>query len=117
VALANFADDRRTLALLRVRGAGRRDVLRFLSAGLTAPALAGILLGIPVALIVGYGITHVILQLRELKTVLMYLPAHLAVSAQTGWILLFLCAAVLAIVGTMGRWVFRRTARGALTEH
>jgi hypothetical protein len=117
VALANFADDRRTLALLRVRGARRRDVIAFLSAGLTAPALAGILLGTPVALVVGYGITHVVWQLRELKTVVIYLPAHLAVSAQSAWIAALLVAGVAAMVGTMGRWVFRRTARGALAEH
>ncbi|MEP7068539.1 MAG: FtsX-like permease family protein [Usitatibacter sp.] len=117
VALANFADDRRTLALLRVRGARRRDVLAFLSAGLTAPALAGILLGAPIALVVGYGITHVIWQLRELKTIVTYLPAHLAISSQTAALALLLCAAVLAIVLGMGRWVFARTARGALAEH
>lgn len=117
VAAANFADDRRTLALLRVRGARRRDVLAFLSAGLTAPALAGIALGALVAFVVGYGITHVIWQLRELKTVLVYLPAHLAASAQTGWLAVALCAAVLAMVAAIGRWVFRHTARGALGDH
>jgi hypothetical protein len=117
VAAANFADDRRTLALLRVRGARRRDVLAFLSAGLTAPALAGIALGAPIALVVGYGITHVVWQLRELKTVVAYLPAHLAVSTQTAWLAALLCAGVLGMVAALGRWVFRRTAHGALTEH
>lgn len=117
VALANFLDDRRTLALLRVRGASRRDVLAFLSAGLVAPALAGIFIGAPVALLVGYGITHVVWQLRELKTAVTYLPAHLAISAQTGWLALLLVAGVLAMAGAIGRWVFRHTARAALADH
>ena len=117
VALANFAEDRRTLALLRVRGARRRDVLRFLSAGLTAPALAGILLGAPVALVVGYGITHVVWQLRELKTVVLYLPAHLVVAPASALLAAILVAGVLAMVAAIGRWVFARTARAGLTEH
>lgn len=117
VALANFADDRRTLALLRVRGARRREVLRFLAASLTAPAFAGMAIGVPVALVVGYGITHVIWALRELKTVLVYLPSHLAASAATAWVAAALAAGVLMMSAAVGRWVFRRTARAALEEH
>ncbi len=117
VALANFAEDRRSLALLRVRGARRRDVLRFLSAGLTAPALAGILLGAPIAFVVGYGITHVIWRLRSLKTAVLYLPAHLALSGRTAALAAVLVAGVLVMVAAIGRWVFARTARASLTEH
>ena len=117
VALANFADDRRTLALLRVRGARRRDVLAFLSAGLTAPALAGMALGAPVALLVGYGITQVLWQLRELKTVVGFLPAHLAWSAQTGVVAAALLAGVLVMVALIGHWVAARSARSGLAEH
>ncbi|HET7730672.1 MAG TPA: FtsX-like permease family protein, partial [Usitatibacter sp.] len=117
VALANFADDRRTLALLRVRGARRRDVLAFLAAGLTAPAVAGIALGVPIAFVVGYGITQVLWRLRDLRTILVYLPAHPAAGPATAAVAAVLCAGVLLMVAALGRWVFRRTAQGGLMEH
>ena len=45
IAMANHAEDRRTLALLRIRGASPRDLWRFVVATLLSPALVGLVLG------------------------------------------------------------------------
>ena len=39
--MANYAEDERTLALLRIRGARPRDLWRFVVAMLLSPALLG----------------------------------------------------------------------------
>src|SRR5215204_2188968 len=72
VALSNYAEDRRTLALLRVRGCGPWHLLRFFASCLFAPAGVGLLLGAGVSLVVGYGITNLIWELRQLRTILSY---------------------------------------------
>ena len=55
-------------------------------------------------------------DLRQLQTVMGYLPMRLAVSEQTGIVLLILVALLVGIVLVFGRWVFARTARQSLTE-
>ena len=45
-----------------------------------------------------------------------YLPTRLAVSGQTGIILMILVALLVGIVLVFGRWVFARTAQQSLTE-
>lgn len=49
VALSNYAQDRRTLGLLRIRGCGPRQIWHFLTANLLAPSLAGLVFGFGVA--------------------------------------------------------------------
>ena len=41
VAYTNFLEDRRTLGLLRIRGAGPKSVLRFFGSGIVAPSFVG----------------------------------------------------------------------------
>ena len=60
VALLNFLEDRRTLTLLRARGAGPRQIGRFLSGVLLGPGFLGLLLGTLVALLVGFGMTNLV---------------------------------------------------------
>ena len=45
IAMANHAEDRRTLALLRIRGASPRDLWRFVVATLLSPAMLGLVIG------------------------------------------------------------------------
>jgi hypothetical protein len=116
VAHANYVADRRTLGLLRIRGAGPGDVLRFFGSGLFAPSFIGLALGIAVSLITGFGMTNVIWELREVKNLLLYLATHLAISGRT-----VLLAAVLLLVATalgfvFSHWVFRNTARESSSE-
>jgi len=114
VALANYAEDRRTLGLLRIRGGGPRDVWHFLTANLVSPSLVGLALGMLIALLVGFGITNVLWKLRDLETIMRHLPTHLAVSGQTLAVAAILIGIVVGITLFFSRWVFRRTAREGL---
>ena len=116
VAYANYVEDRRTLALLRIRGAGPADVVRFFLPNVFGPSLIGLIVGALISLGVGFGITKLVWDLRQLQTVMNYLPTRLAVSEQTGIIGLTLLLLLVGIVLVFGRWVFARTARQSLLE-
>jgi cell division protein FtsL len=55
-------------------------------------------------------------QVRQLQTVMGYLPTRLTVSEQAFLIAAILIALVVAIVVIFGRFVFARTARQSLLE-
>jgi ABC-type lipoprotein release transport system permease subunit len=116
VAYANYVEDRRTLALLRIRGAGPADVVRFFLPNVFGPSLVGLVVGGLISLGVGFGITKLIWDLRQLQTVMNYLPTRLAVSEQTATIAAVLLLLLVGIVLLFGRWVFARTARQSLLE-
>jgi ABC-type lipoprotein release transport system permease subunit len=116
VAYANYVEDRRTLALLRIRGAGPIEVVRFFMPNVLGPSLVGLAIGGLIALGVGFGITKLVWELRQLHTVLDYLPTHLAASRQTAIVSGILLLLVVAIVLVFSRWVFARTARQSLSE-
>ncbi len=75
------------------------------------------MIGALVSLAVGFGITKLVWELRQLQTVMSYLPTRLAVSEQTGIIAADAdrCCCV-GIVLIFGRWVFARTARQSLSD-
>ncbi|HET7679833.1 MAG TPA: hypothetical protein VFK79_06820 [Xanthobacteraceae bacterium] len=116
VAYANYVEDRRTLALLRIRGAGPLQVVRFFMPNIIGPSVVGFIIGALMALAGGFGITKLVWELRQLQTVLNYLPTHLALSQQTAVIGGILLLAVIGIAVAFGRWVFARTARQSLLE-
>ena len=90
--------------------------MRFFLPNVFGPALIGLIIGALISLAVGFGITKLVWDLRQLQTVMSYLPTRLAVSEQTGAIALILLALILGIVLVFGRWVFARTARQSLLE-
>ena len=53
VAYANYVEDRRTLGLLRIRGAGPAAVVRFFLPNVMGPSLAGFVIGALVSLEIG----------------------------------------------------------------
>jgi ABC-type antimicrobial peptide transport system permease subunit len=116
IASVNYVEDRRTLALLRVRGAGPREILRFFLPGMLGPSLIGIVAGVLISFGVGFGIAKLIWKFRELQTVLGYIPDRLVLSTGTGLTVLFLLVAVGAIAWLSGRWVFTRTVQRGLAE-
>ncbi|MFQ5902243.1 MAG: FtsX-like permease family protein, partial [Candidatus Binatia bacterium] len=116
IALTNYLEDKRTLALLRIRGASPVLIFRFFSSSLISPALIGLVIGIMVAGVAGYGLTNVIWDLREIRSVVHLLSTHLVVSGLTVWIILGLLAAIIGITVFFSVWVFRRTARETLVE-
>ncbi|MDX1498493.1 MAG: hypothetical protein R3176_01265 [Woeseiaceae bacterium] len=116
VAYTNYLEDRRTLALLRIRGAGPATALRFFGAGIFAPTAIGLVLGIATALVVGYGMTNVVWELRAIRNVLSYLRTHLVISEATAAIVLLLCGVILVLGLVLSQWAFRRTVREGLAE-
>ena len=117
VAYTNYMEDRRTLGLLRIRGAGPGSTLRFFGSGILAPSLIGLVLGIAVALIVGYGMTNLVWQLREIENILLYLVTHIAISYMTVAIATGLLVTIAIIALIFSRWAFRETVREGLADN
>lgn len=116
IATTNYQEDKRTLGLLRVRGVSPALLFRFFASGLLSPALLGIVIGALVAGAAGYGLTNLIWDLRELRSVVHLLPTRLVVSALTLWVGLGLLAVIIGIALVFSLWVFRRTARETMGE-
>ena len=116
IALTNYLEDRGTLGLLRVRGASPALLFRFFASSLLSPALLGLVVGMLVAGLAGYGLTNVIWDLRELKSVVHLLPTRLVISGLTIWISLGLLVVIITIALVFSLLVFRRTARETMEE-
>ncbi|MBI4489494.1 MAG: ABC transporter permease [Deltaproteobacteria bacterium] len=116
IALTNYLEDRRTLGLLRIRGASPALLFRFFASSLLSPALVGLVIGILVAAAAGYGLTNLIWDLRELRSVVHLLPTRLVISGLTVWISIGLLVVIVGIALIFSLWVFRRTARETMGE-
>lgn len=116
IALANYAEERRTLALLRIRGASPAHLWRLGLATLVAPALVGLLIGFGTALLAGFGLANYVWALRELQTVIQRLPTRLVVPPLAGVVLAGLALVVLTMAAMLSWWVFRRTAQERIRE-
>ncbi len=116
IAAANYVEDRRTLALLRIRGASPTDMWRFVVAMLLSPSLLGLVLGAASALIAGFGLANYVWQLREIKTVVQLLPTHLVASSLTALVAVVLVVLLIATASLFSWWVFRRTAHQRMGE-
>jgi len=114
IALANYTEDRRTLALLRIRGASPVTMWRFVLAMLLSPALVGLALGTVTAAIAGYGLANYVWRLREIQTVVQLLPTHFVVAPLTLWIILLLLCLLIGVASSFSWWVFRRTAHESM---
>ncbi len=79
----------------------RVDVVRFFLPNVFGPSLIGLIVGALISLAVGFGITKLIWELRQLQTVMGYLPTRLAVSEQTFLIAAILIALVVGIVADL----------------
>jgi hypothetical protein len=114
VAMANYVDDRRTLALLRIRGVSPVALWRFGLATLVAPAVVGLALGGASAVLAGFGLANYVWRLREVRTVVNLLPTRLVIVPLTGAIVLVLMAVLVAVAAGFSWWVFRHTARRSM---
>lgn len=114
VAMANYAEDRRTLALLRIRGASPGAMWRFVVAMLLAPALVGLALGAASAMLAGFGLANYVWKLREIRTVVQLLPTRLVVAPLTVWVALVLMALLVGVASGFSWWVYRDTAHGSM---
>ena len=116
IALVNYSEDRRTLALLRIRGASPDHIRRFVIALILSPALLGVALGGGVAVLAGYGLANYVWTLREIESVVQLLPTHLLASSLTVGVLVLILVVLTGVAFSLGQWTFRRTARENLLE-
>ena len=114
IAMANYSEDRRTLALLRIRGASPAAMRRFVLAMLLSPALVGLALGATSAVLAGFGLANYVWKLREIRTVVQLLPTHLVVSVLTVWIALLLVFLLVGVATGFSWWVYRHTAHRSM---
>ena len=114
IAMANYSEDRRTLGLLRIRGASPAAMRRFVLAMLLSPALVGLALGASSAVLAGFGLANYVWKLREIRTVVQLLPTHLVVSMLTAWIALLLVALLVGVATGFSWWVYRHTAHRSM---
>jgi hypothetical protein len=114
IALANYSEDRRTLALLRIRGASPPAMWRFVVAMLLSPALVGLALGALSSLLAGFGLANYVWRLREIRTVVQLLPTRLVVAPLTGWVVLLLIVILVGVASAFSWWVFRDTAHESM---
>jgi hypothetical protein len=114
VAMANYAEDRRTLALLRIRGAAPVTRWRFVVAMLLSPALVGLALGALSALLAGFGLANYVWKLREIRTVVQLLPTRLVVEALAAWVALLVMVLLVSVASGFSWWVYRDTAHGSV---
>ena len=114
IAMANYSEDRRTLALLRIRGASPTDMWRFVVAMLLSPALVGLALGAASAILAGFGLANYVWKLREIRTVVQLLPTHLVVSLLAAWIVLLLIFLLVGVASGFSWWVYRHTAHRSM---
>jgi hypothetical protein len=110
VAMANYSEDRRTLALLRIRGASPASMWRFVVAMLLSPALVGLALGAGSSVLAGFGLANYVWRLREIRTVVQLLPTHLIVAPLTVGVVLLLIVILVGVASGFSWWVFRDTA-------
>jgi hypothetical protein len=114
IAMANYSEDRRTLALLRIRGASPASMWRFVVAMLLSPALVGLALGAGSSLLAGFGLANYVWRLREIRTVVQLLPTRLIVAPLAGWVALLLVVILIGVASGFSWWVFRRSAHESM---
>ncbi|HTM24864.1 MAG TPA: FtsX-like permease family protein [Vicinamibacterales bacterium] len=114
IAMANYSEDRRTLGLLRIRGASPSDMRRFVLAMLLSPALVGLALGAASAVLAGFGLANYVWKLREIRTVVQLLPTHLVLSLVVVWIAMLLLALLAVVANGFSWWVYRHTAHRSI---
>ena len=114
IAMANYVEDRRTLALLRIRGASPLSLWRFVLATLLSPTLLGLAIGGVAALVAGYGLATYVWQLREIRTVVQLLPTHLVIPPLTAGLVMLLMTLLIAVASGFSWWAFRDTAHQSM---
>ena len=114
IAMANYVEDRRTLALLRIRGASPTALWRLLLATLLSPATVGLAIGAVAAGVAGFGLANYVWQLREIRTVVQLLPTQLVIEPLAGGLVLLLMALLTVVAAGFSWWAFRDSAHSSI---
>src|SRR2546422_1048540 len=114
VAMANYSEDRLTLALLRIRIASPSSMWRFVVAMLLSPALVGLALGGGSAVLAGFGLANYVWRLGAIRAVVQVLPTHLLIGSLTGWVVLLLIVMLVGVASAVSWWGVRDTAHESM---
>ena len=116
IGLANFFAERRTFALLRLRGVPLPLLLRLSLSMFLIPVVAGILMGIALGALSGYGISQAVWYLPRVYGVAGFLSNQLVLSTTAWGVVTAFSGALTVEALVLGLWPFRRTAREAIKE-
>jgi hypothetical protein len=116
IAMANYSEDRRTLALLRIRGVAPAAMRRFMLGMLLAPAILGLIIGGVTAIVAGFGLANYVWDLREIRSVVQLLPTHLRASWTTAAVTIVLVVLLVGVATGFSWWVYQRTAHQRVRE-
>ncbi|MBI4463723.1 MAG: hypothetical protein HY647_03365, partial [Acidobacteria bacterium] len=116
IALSNFLADRRTFGLLRLRGLAPAMLLRIALSFFLLPVMAGVVVGVGVGALAGFGLSQAIWDLPRIYGVGGFLANRLTVSLAAAGIVVVLSLIFAAVAFGLGFWLFRKTAREAIRE-
>lgn len=114
IAMANYVDDRRTLALLRIRGASPAHLLRMQLAALLSPALLGLAVGAVAAAVAGFGLANYVWQLRDVRTVVQLLRTHLVLEPLVAALIGLMVVMLVGVAAGFSWWAFRDSAHRSI---
>ena len=116
IAMANYNEDKRTLALLRIRGVAPAQMRRFQLGMLLAPAALGLIVGGVTAIVAGFGLANYVWDLREIRSVVQLLPTRLRASWTTAAVAAVLIVLLVSVATGFSWWVYQRTAHQRVRE-
>lgn len=116
IALVNFATDRRTFGLLRLRGMPLGMLLRISISIFLIPVIGGVLVGVMLGGVSGYGVSEAVWELPRVYGAAGSLSNRLVFSRASVGIVLGLSLVFSAIAAGFGFWLFRKTAREVIRE-
>jgi hypothetical protein len=116
IAVANYTEDKRTLALIRIRGVAPAAMGRFILAMLLAPAIVGLVVGGVTAVVAGFGLANHVWDLREIRSVVQLLGTRLRASWATGAVAVAILVLLVGVAVGFSWWVYRRTAHQRVRE-
>jgi len=114
--VVNFTEDRRMLALLRVRGASPWDLMGALVVQLYSPLFLSLILGCAIGGLAGLGISHRVWDLQRVPTIMNLLRTELVFSWESVLVIIFIMTVLAVLVFLLGLWTFQKTAREAIRQ-
>ncbi|MBI3940676.1 MAG: ABC transporter permease [Acidobacteria bacterium] len=114
ISIANYLESRRTFALLRIRGASPSHLVRIAISDFFVPILCGMVVGLAVGILAGYGLTNQIFRIPRVISILEVFPVHLILSGFIFGVIGVLSLLFAATAVAFSLLIFRKSAREGL---
>ncbi|OFV96185.1 MAG: hypothetical protein A3F68_04985 [Acidobacteria bacterium RIFCSPLOWO2_12_FULL_54_10] len=116
IGVANYLADRRTFGLLRLRGLPIPMLLRLSVSMFLTPVLGGLVIGVLLGIISGYGLSQVVWELPRVLGVAGFLSNRLVLTFAAATSVIVFTLVLTAIAVAFGLWPARKSPREAITE-